>query len=188
MMAPVDMGFECRPVAAAGRSHGRLGPAAICVMGVLGMTDARAFESLCAVGSIPSKPGVRVLQCGPELTITAERSADIQVFEGRGGLTGSVNSGAAEFRFAPSPRRPGLQILTPHATAAVRGTTWAVDVRLPNTAVFVETGAVSVTDHLRSGTVLLRAGEGVSVGGGEPLQASRWGKSRIQALLGRVGR
>ena len=47
--------------------------------------------------------------------------------------------------FKPSASRRNFQILTPHAVAAVRGTTWAVEVNSDQTSTLVILGFVEVT-------------------------------------------
>src|SRR5262249_31610924 len=78
--------------------------------------------------------------------------------------------------------RRNCQIETPDAIAAVRGTTWAVEVTPAQTNTFVVTGAVAVTRVTRSNTVVLADGEGVDVAPGTgPLKVTRWGEPRVRA-------
>lgn len=168
---------------------------------------AAAQAPPCNLGTIAGRPEVQALQCGDELTIIAETAADVRVSTSAAGQwTATVNSGAAEFQFRASARQPGFQILTPHAVAAVRGTTWAVDVGAANTALFVEEGAVAVDDFRGFGPVLVKRGQGVVAGneapgatrslgrgpgvaqGGEPLVPTRWAPTRVKALMARLGR
>lgn len=151
---------------------------------------ARAQTGGCELGAIPGRPELQVLRCGPELTVTAEVASDVIVARAGGSdqLSATVKSGPALFEFRASSRQPGFQILTPHAVAAVRGTTWAVDVGSATTALFVAEGAVAVDDVNRSGGVVLRRGQGVEAGGGQRLTPERWSKARVRALLSRLGR
>ena len=88
---------------------------------------------------------------------------------------------------APEPPRP-LQILTPHAVASVRGTTFVVDVDPDGTGVFVMEGAVTVARPDGREEVLLGSGEGVDVAPDDPLVVRRWPEERVTALLVRFGR
>ncbi|WP_300037727.1 FecR family protein [uncultured Roseobacter sp.] len=81
------------------------------------------------------------------------------------------------------------QIRTPNAIAAVRGTTYVVEVTAAQTSVFVIDGEVSVrrvSDAAR--TVRLRAGQGVDVSDSRFTDALRWPDRRVRALLSRFGR
>ncbi len=82
-----------------------------------------------------------------------------------------------------------FQILTPEAIAAVRGTTWAVEVEPGKTSVLVVAGKVEVQARRSGAAVSLGPGEGVDVAGAEPtLQVNRWGEARVRRLLARFGR
>lgn len=134
---------------------------------------------------------VLVVRCRA-VSIEIERGADLSLLDrDRNGEPDAVmlRSGAVYVDdFSQTGRRP-FQIRTPHAVAAVRGTSWAVDVTQAMSSVFVSTGTVGVR-RLRGGrAVSLTAGEGVDVRPGtEPLTVTRWGAARVQALLARFGR
>ena len=88
------------------------------------------------------------------------------------------------------PKKAGgkaFQVNTPQAIAAVRGTKWAVDVNGDKSSVFIVHGRVGVTRRARGRGVTLRAGDGVDVEAGTPLQVKRWAPARASALLARLG-
>lgn len=82
----------------------------------------------------------------------------------------------------------GVEVVTPQAIAAVRGTKWVVDVARASTSVFVIAGRVDVRRSNETGMVSLQPGEGVDVDRGSgPLTIKRWPASRVNALLSRLG-
>ena len=167
------------------------------------MSAAVLLGMLCGGPALAQAPGCQVVQeddpprqvlhCADGLTLTAEQATAFR-------LLGGAKSGrprAAELNDhgllieAPAGSLSrGFQVRTPHAVAAVRGTTWAMDVTADNTAVFVEQGVVSVRRaETTRGAVTLQAGDGVDVKvGGGALQVKRWPPARASALLARFGR
>ena len=96
--------------------------------------------------------------------------------------------GALIIDFNPSPGRRSFQILTPHAIAAVRGTTWAIEIDHDWTSVFVIRGYVEVRRPNENSGVVLRATQGTDVTSGtRPITVRRWPKPRVDALLARFG-
>jgi FecR protein len=136
-------------------------------------------------------PAENILRCGPGLTIRVAPGTVYRLTAPRGSqqpTRAQLDSGALLIEFDRGTVRRNFQIQTPHAIAAVRGTTWAVDVTPAQTSTFVVTGAVSVTRVTRSNTVVLADGEGVDVAPGTgPLKVTRWGEPRVRALLSRFG-
>ena len=99
-----------------------------------------------------------------------------------------VNAGAALVD-VPAHYKGGFQILTPRAVAAVRGTSWIVDVKPSQTSVFVIRGRVAVHRVGAGRTVPLRQGDGVDVDDtSAALSVKRWRPDRAAALLARFGR
>jgi hypothetical protein len=137
-------------------------------------------------------PSRVVLRCADGLAITAEEATDFTLTDNDAdGLpdAAEVRNHGLLLNFTPSRRRPEFQILTPHAIAAVRGTTWAVDVSDAGSSVFVKTGVVKVRRRGAQDGVQLRGGEGVDVSPGTNiLEAKRWDKARAAGLLARFGR
>lgn len=81
-----------------------------------------------------------------------------------------------------------VEVVTPQAITAVRGTKWAVDVGADKTSVFVVRGAVGVHRPATGVEVVLKPGDGVDVDSGKSsLQVKRWGAPRVAALMARFG-
>ena len=81
-----------------------------------------------------------------------------------------------------------VEVVTPQALAAVRGTKWAVDVGDGKTSVFVVRGAVGVRRLSVGPEVVLTRGEGVDVDSSHsPLHVKEWGAARVAALMARLG-
>ena len=151
--------------------------------------EAGAQPTGCLLVSSADRPALRRFQCGEALTIVAEKGAAVETGAerpaGQAGII--VNRGAVLFEFKPNGAQSGFQILTPHAVAAVRGTTWAVDVQAARSSIFVVSGAVAVEGRAQQGTVLRLAGERTDVGPGLPLRSGPWPAERSRALLSRLG-
>jgi FecR protein len=145
----------------------------------------------CVLVPDDRNPSEKILRCGDGLTIRTAPGTSYRLTgqEGQQPPTGAqLDSGALMLEFTPSKDQRKFQILTPHAIAAVRGTTWAVEVSADKTSTLVITGAVDVTrpDGKRSAT--LHAGEGADVSAGTgPITVKRWAKKRVDALLARFG-
>ena len=75
-----------------------------------------------------------------------------------------------------------VEVVTPQAITAVRGTKWAVDVGGGKTSVFVVRGAVGVRRPQAGGEVVLGPGAGVDAEkGSSALHVKRWGEARVAA-------
>jgi hypothetical protein len=134
------------------------------------------------------QPSVKILRCGDNLTVRIAAHTDYRLTgQGQGLPKGAqLRSGALMIDFKPSARRRDFQILTPHAIAAVRGTTWAVEVTSAQSSTLAILGSVEVTRLNGSRGVILQAGDGADVTAGTgPITVKRWGKKRVQALLAR---
>jgi hypothetical protein len=82
-----------------------------------------------------------------------------------------------------------VEVVTPQAITAVRGTEWAVDVAGSKTSAFVVKGTVGVRRPSAGDEVLLNGGDGVDVEEGTaPLEVKAWGAARVAALMARFGR
>lgn len=82
-----------------------------------------------------------------------------------------------------------FQIMTPHAIASVRGTTYVVDVTAEKTAVFAIEGVVGVAKDDKGAAVDLKAGEGVTVSNDSPLlEVKAWPQVKVAALMARFAR
>jgi ferric-dicitrate binding protein FerR (iron transport regulator) len=126
----------------------------------------------------------------PGLTFEAERATQYRLIDRNqdGTPEGARVSGGAVLIDVDPSRRGGFQILTPHATAAVRGTTYAVDVQQIQTSVFVAQGRVAVQGWQTRERVVLGSGQGVDVVPGQALEVKNWSPQRASRLLGRFGR
>jgi len=134
-------------------------------------------------------PPRKIYRCEGGLVIEAEDATQLEALAGGGGPQPAaieVDGNAVFVDIAPG--RGEFQILTPHAIASVRGTTYAVDVTGEATAVFVAEGVVGVARRDGTDDVQLEAGEGVDVTPGAPLEVKSWGQARVDALLARFGR
>jgi ferric-dicitrate binding protein FerR (iron transport regulator) len=177
------------------RQHARrasLGGAALAVAGgalALLSGDVTAQTSACRLTALANPPR-QVLRCPDGLALTAEQGAAYQVLDqDRDGRPEAARlNGGALLVETPPGRRPAFQILTPHAIASVRGTTWATEVAGARTSVFVLDGAVAVARSAAPERVLLRPGQGVDVEPATRLEVKRWSPGRAGALLARLGR
>lgn len=88
--------------------------------------------------------------------------------------------------FDEQPRRAGLQIRSPFALIAVRGTRFFAGPSNDRFGVFVARGSVTVTAAGQQ--VTLREGEGTDVAspGAPPTPVKRWAPERIRAALASV--
>ncbi|MEP2641800.1 FecR family protein [Roseobacter sp.] len=143
----------------------------------------------CAVETV-TDPDRQVLSCAFGVIIEMEAAAQLGFGDTPGGAAPQVldlDRGGVLLEVAPGTLRP--QIRTPHAIAAVRGTGYVVDVQDMSTSVFVLHGVVAVSHIGDEGApVVLRAGDGVDVRVGAPLEVRRWPAGRVADLLARFGR
>jgi FecR-like protein len=145
-------------------------------------------------------PSEKILKCGDDLSIRSAANTRYHLtdHQGRALPNGTapedapngaqLESGALMIEFKPTEGRRNFQILTPHAIAAVRGTTWAVEVEPDRTSTLVISGFVEVMrPNAKSGT-RLRAGQGADVSAAAgPIIAKRWATPRVRTLLARFG-
>ena len=134
-------------------------------------------------------PVRQVITCGSGLTVEREATTEITLFERAGDAPPSVieiENGAILIEVQPGsvPTR----IRTPHAIAAVRGTTYVVDARGDSTSVFVLEGRVNVRQTDGTTDVTLEAREGIDVFPDVPLETTLWPEEKASKLLERFGR
>lgn len=169
---------------------GPTGPIIVCLaLFLLGAGEARVQPAGCTVTAL-SDPPREVLDCAGGLKISAEKAADYKLVDrNRDGSPQAVELNGKGILIEWSGARGSrFQVLTPHAIASVRGTVWAVDVKPGATAVFVQSGKVSVT-RPSGAAVVLGPGDGVDVAAtGGPLEVKRWSRERALHLLARFGR
>ena len=163
--------------------------AAICVS--FGIDRAAAQPATTRCSSEPSANATQTLRCRGGLVLVAEEGAKFTL-RSQGG-NGAVNGVDLQDKalLLDAPKQSGksrLEVTTPQAIAAVRGTRWAVDVREKKTSVLVLQGAVAVRRPTGNGQVVLGPGQGVDVEPGtDPLIVKRWPEARVTALLARLG-
>jgi hypothetical protein len=143
----------------------------------------------CTVATLTDPPR-EVLRCRGGLKVEAEPATHYRLLDRAAGdaPTAAEVTGRALLIDMQPGRRGGFQILTPHATASVRGTIYAVDVNAGQTSVFVARGRVAVGEKGAAKPVLLGAGQGIDVIPGRPLEVKTWGRERAANLLARFGR
>jgi hypothetical protein len=163
--------------------------AAICAL--FGIDRAAAQLPATGCTSEPSANATQTLRCRGGLVIVAEEGAKFTL-QSQGG-SGAANGVDLQDKalLLDAPKQSGksrLEVTTPQAIAAVRGTRWAVDVREKKTSVLVLQGAVAVRRPTGNGQVVLGPGQGVDVEPGtDPLIVKRWPEARVTALLARLG-
>jgi ferric-dicitrate binding protein FerR (iron transport regulator) len=139
--------------------------------------------------SLLSDPVRQVIRCGDAVTLEREAGTQVTIFERAGDAPPraiELENGAIFINVAPGSAP--TQIRTPHAIAAVRGTTYVVDASTASTSVFVLEGRVQVRKTNDASTVTLGPGEGVDVAADTTLSVVSWGAARVAALLARFGR
>ena len=164
---------------------------AICIS-VTAPAPVLAQAPKCALSPDDRNPSEKVLRCGDQLTIQNATNSSYRLTDQKGDELpkgAQLDSGALMIEFKPSRLQRSFQIQTPHAIAAVRGTTYAVEVDGEKTGTLVISGIVEVRRPNAKKGVRLRAGQGTDVSAGTgPLTVKRWGKPRVDALLARFGR
>jgi hypothetical protein len=151
-------------------------------------------SSFAQSGTDGCKAGVsgaqNILICPGGLTIVEENGArftlDDRDDDGEVDLV-RLWSKALLLELTGQPRK--VEVVTPQAITAVRGTEWAVDAASGKTSVFVVNGAVGVRRPSVGAEVALGRGDGVDVEAGTAaLQVKKWGAPRVAALMARFGR
>jgi hypothetical protein len=152
---------------------------------------AASSAQTCALVADDRNPPQKILRCGDTLTIRSAQGTTYHLVGQRGGQQpqgARLDSGALMIEFTPSEAHKNFQILTPHATAAVRGTKWATEIKSGQTSTLVLSGAVEVARRDRQSRETLGPGEGADVTRGPgPVVVKRWGEPRVRALLARFG-
>jgi hypothetical protein len=145
-------------------------------------------------------PSEKILRCGDSLSIRSAVNTRYRLTDQKGQAQPTdtataeppsgvqLESGALMIEFKPTEGRRNFQILTPHAIAAVRGTTWAVEVEPDRTSTLVILGFVEVMHPNETHGTLIRAGQGADVSAGTTaIMAKRWATPRVRTLLARFG-
>ncbi|AEI96002.1 MULTISPECIES: FecR domain-containing protein [Roseobacter] len=145
-------------------------------------------DQACAWSALTS-PNRQQITCGDALVVERESGAEVTIFERAGDAPPreiELKNGAILIEVTPGSAP--TQIRTPHAIAAVRGTTYVVDASQDSTSVFVIEGSVSVSKASDASTVTLGPGEGVDVGDAVEFAVTAWPSDRAASLLSRFGR
>ena len=145
-------------------------------------------DQACAWSGL-SSPNRQLITCGDALVLEREPGTEVTIFERAGDAPPraiELKNGAILIEVTPGSAP--TQIRTPHAIAAVRGTTYVVDARLNSTSVFVIKGSVSVSKASDASSVTLGPGEGVDVADSSDLVVTQWSDERAASLLSRFGR
>ncbi len=161
---------------------------------VISLNPALAQEINGCTQTSLTDPARVVYTCENGLVIEAEAMVEIETIQSEqdGDATTTpqaiqLNSNAVLISL-PTGQGP-FQIMTPHAIASVRGTTYVVDVTGEKTAVFVVEGVVAVTKDDEDKSVDLKAGEGVTISDDNPLlEVKTWPQEKVAALMARFAR
>jgi len=152
---------------------------------------ANAQQTGCALIPDDRNPPEMILRCGDELTVhsahgTRSRPASSETKTLPSTLR--LDEGALLIELRPSQAPRNFQILTPQASAAVRGTRWAVQARVGLTSIFVFSGKVAVAPVHGGQTIVLQPGQGVDVSDGAKfIEGKPWPEDRIRAILALFG-
>jgi ferric-dicitrate binding protein FerR (iron transport regulator) len=153
------------------------------------ITCQSAVSQQDCVTSGLSNPNRKLIDCSDTLVLELESGADVKIIERQDSAPPKaiiLENGAIFIEVQPGSRP--TQIRTPHAIAAVRGTTYVVDAGATRTSVFVVKGAVTVTKPNNASSVTLGPGDGVDVDPMSQLTVNRWSADRVSKLLARFGR
>ena len=146
-------------------------------------------ETGCVRAEAADGSARQIFTCGGDLTFEREPNAALRIFRRTANpVPRRVDVEGGAILIDVTPGSAPTQIRTPHAIASVRGTTYVVDAGAEQTSVFVLDGLVAVRKPEDAATVNLRAGEGVDVAPGTPLEVRTWGAARVAALIARFGR
>ncbi|MEX2375445.1 MAG: FecR domain-containing protein [Dehalococcoidia bacterium] len=163
--------------------------AALIVTASLGLSPAQAQTGEACPLSSASDPPRAIFVCASGLVIEAEAPDGIDlhlpsVAEG----TTSIEITDRAVWIEVAPGGGPFQIATPHAIAAVRGTTFIVDAAPDRTDVFVVEGVVAVSRPDGTDEVTLADGDGVTFADDERTPVRQWLDERVAALLARFAR
>jgi ferric-dicitrate binding protein FerR (iron transport regulator) len=132
---------------------------------------------------VASRLGMRL---GRNTTVRLGEQARLKIDRFLVDAGGEMTLRSGPLLFDGKPQRAGLQIRSPFALIAVRGTRFFAGPSNDRFGVFVARGSVSVTAAGQQ--VVLREGEGTDVAspGAPPTPVKRWGAERVRAALASV--
>jgi ferric-dicitrate binding protein FerR (iron transport regulator) len=126
------------------------------------------------------------MRLGRETTVKLGEQARLKIDRFLVNAGGEMTLRSGPMLFDGRPHRAGVQIRSPFALIAVRGTRFFAGPSNGRFGVFVARGAVTVSAADQQ--VVLREGEGtdIAVPGAVPTPVKRWGAERIRAALASV--
>jgi ferric-dicitrate binding protein FerR (iron transport regulator) len=144
---------------------------------------APVFLSDEVATSIASRLGMRL---GRDTTVRLGEQARLKIDRFLVNAGGEMTLRSGPLLFDGQPRRAGVQIRSPFALIAVRGTRFFAGPSNDRFGVFVVRGSVAVTAVGKE--VILRQGEGTDIAsaGTPPTPVKRWAPERIRAALASV--
>jgi ferric-dicitrate binding protein FerR (iron transport regulator) len=130
-----------------------------------------------------SRLGMRL---GAHTTVRLGEQARLKVDRFVVDAGGEITLSSGPLLFDGQPQPAGIQVRSPFALIAVRGTRFFAGPSNDRFGVFVERGTVAVT--AAGQRVILRQGDGTDIAspGAPPTPVKRWGAERIRAALASV--
>ena len=144
---------------------------------------APVFLSEEVVTGLASRLAMRL---GRDTTVKLGEQARLKIDRYLVNAGGEMTLRSGPMLFDGRPHRAGVQIRSPFALIAVRGTRFFAGPSNDRFGVFVARGSVAVSSAGQQ--VILREGEGTDVAspGAPPTPVKRWGAERIRAALASV--
>jgi ferric-dicitrate binding protein FerR (iron transport regulator) len=144
---------------------------------------APVFLSEEVVTGVASRLGMRL---GRDTTVRLGEQARLKIDRFLVDAGGEMTLRSGPLLFDGQPRRAGVQIRSPFALIAVRGTRFFAGPSNDRFGVFVVRGSVAVTSAGKQ--VILRQGEGTDIAspGAPPTPVKRWAPERIRAAVASV--
>jgi ferric-dicitrate binding protein FerR (iron transport regulator) len=144
---------------------------------------APVFLSEEVVTGVASRLGMRL---GRNTTVRLGEQARLKIDRFLVNAGGEITLQSGPLLFDGQPRRAGVQIRSPFALIAVRGTRFFAGPSNNRFGVFVVRGAVTVASAGQQ--VIVREGEGTDIAspGAPPTPVKRWAAERIRAALASV--
>jgi len=144
---------------------------------------APVFLSEDVVTGVASRLGMRL---GRDTTVRLGEQARLKIDRFLVDAGGEMTLQSGPLLFDGRPRHAGVQVRSPFALIAVRGTRFFAGPSNDRFGVFVARGAVTVTAAGQQ--VILREGEGTDIAspGTPPTPVKRWAPERVRAALASV--
>jgi ferric-dicitrate binding protein FerR (iron transport regulator) len=144
---------------------------------------APVFLSEEVVTGVASRLGMRL---GRDTTVRLGEQARLKIDRFLVDAGGEMTLRSGPLLFDGQPRHAGVQVRSPFALIAVRGTRFFAGPSNDRFGVFVVRGSVAVTSANKQ--VILRQGEGTDIAspGMPPTPVKRWAPERIRAALASV--